>query len=707
MRKKTSRSEKRTNRLIHEKSPYLLQHAQNPVDWYPWGQEAFIKAEKQNKPVFLSIGYSTCHWCHVMEKESFEDASVAALLNSSFIPVKVDREERPDVDGVFMSVCQLLTGRGGWPLTIIMTPDKKPFFAGTYIPQENRFGQTGLIDLLQKIAVLWGDQNIKISESADKITAALLSSAKEQPKSELSINTLHSAYQQLSKSFDDLYGGFGQSPKFPTPHHFFFFFRYWKRTKEPHALEMAEKTLQRMRLGGIFDHIGYGFHRYSTDNRWLLPHFEKMLYDQALIAMAYTEAFQITQNKKYKDTAEKVLAYVLRDMQSSDGGFLSAEDADSEGEEGKFYVWTSEEIKQCLSPSEADLALHVFNINKDGNYQDKARQKKSGLNIPHLTGSENKISSELNIAHEIFIDKLENIRSKLHEKRNSRIKPFKDDKILTDWNGLMIAALAKAAQAFCRSDLALAACNAANFILNAMKKEDGSLLHMYRKGNSSIKGYADDYAFMTWGLLDLFEATGKSAYLKEASNLNSYLLHHFWDSENGGFYFTPDDGESLLVRKKEIYDGALPSSNSAAMMNIIRLARMTSNPDLETKANQISLSFSFDVSRYPSAYAYFLCALDFAIGPTYEIVIVGDSRDEDTKKMLQDIQLSFLPQKVLLFVPMEMENPEIAHLIPFTEKYKALEEKATAYICFQQACNKSTTDRKEMLSFLGIKKEFQ
>jgi uncharacterized protein YyaL (SSP411 family) len=675
MSQHTQKSPKKTNKLIHEKSPYLLQHAQNPVDWYPWDSEAFKRAEKEDKPVFLSIGYSTCHWCHVMEKESFEDKKVAALLNSSYIAVKVDREERPDIDNVYMEICQLLTGRGGWPLTIIMTPDKKPFFAGTYIPKENRFGQTGLIDLLQRIGVLWQDQKIKLSESAEKIVRSLQSPIRKTNKSDLGIQTLHSAFQHLSKSFDDLYGGFGQSPKFPTPHQLFFLFRYWNRTKNLHALKMAEKTLQHMRLGGIFDHIGYGFHRYSTDNRWLLPHFEKMLYDQALLAIAYTEAYQITKKEEYRITAEKILAYSMRDMQSPQGGFFSAEDADSEGEEGKYYIWTLEEIKQILTPEEADLAVLAFNIKKEGNYQDEAAQRKTGLNILHLNRTEKQLSVELELQQKDLAIKLGLIRKKLYQKRNARIKPLKDDKILSDWNGLMIAALAKAAQTFNKPDLAHAACKAADFILEFMQEEDGSLLHRHRKGDSSIKAYADDY--------------------------------HFWDDESGGLFFTPADGESLLVRKKEIYDGALPSANSVAMLNLLRLARMTANPDLEIKASQISYSFSNEVSRYPSAYTQFLCALDFALGPTSEIVIVGDSRSNDTKEMLYDIHTEFLPHKVLLFLPKEKKSPGIFHLVSFIKNYKTLEGKATAYVCLQQTCKKPTTDREEMLSFLDIKKEFQ
>jgi uncharacterized protein YyaL (SSP411 family) len=432
-----------------------------------------------------------------------------------------------------------------------------------------------------------------------------------------------------------------------------------------------------------------------------------MLYDQALIALAYAEAYQITKKNEYRKTAEKTLDYVLRDMQSSEGGFFSAEDADSEGIEGKYYVWTLEEIKGCLSESEADLAFRIFNIKKDGNYLDESSQKKTGQNIPHLIKSEKQISLELNIPFDLFMEKLEVIRNKLFQKRNSRIKPLKDDKILTDWNGLMIAALAKAAQAFSRADFTSAACSAADFILGSMKREDGALFHRYREGNSSIKAYADDYAFMTWGLLDLFEITGENSYLKAALELNNYLLDHFWDSEKGGLYFTSDDGETLLVRKKEIYDGALPSANSAVLMNIIRLARMTSDPDLEKKADQISRSFSTDVSRYPSAYTQFLCALDFVLGPTSEIVIVGNPEREDTKNMLQDIHTAFLPQKVLLFVPDNKEIPGISHLAPFTKNYKAIDGKATAYVCFQQTCKKPTTDRKELHSFLGIKKEFQ
>ncbi|MFX0141691.1 MAG: thioredoxin domain-containing protein, partial [Candidatus Hodarchaeota archaeon] len=442
------------NKLKTEKSPYLLQHAKNPVDWYPWGEEAFEKAKEEDKPIFLSIGYSTCHWCHVMAHESFEDDQVAELMNEVFVSIKVDREERPDIDKIYMTICQMITGSGGWPLTIIMTPEKKPFFAGTYFPKQTRFGRIGLIDLIKRIQDLWNNQKSELVNSADQITFSLQNIDQESPGEKFSESTIKRAYKQLSMQFDNVNGGFGNRPKFPTPHNLIFLLRYWKRTGDKKALEMVEKSLQAMRKGGIYDHIGFGFHRYSTDSIWLVPHFEKMLYDQALIAIAYIETYQATKNQLYRNTAKEIFSYVLRDMISVEGGFYSAEDADSEGEEGKFYVWSKDEIEKILEKEELGLATKIFNIEESGNYLEETSGKKTGNNILHLKNfPEKKIQVEI-----------EKIRSKLYISRKKRIYPHKDDKVLTDWNGLMIAALAKGAIALQEEKYLQAAKKATNFI---------------------------------------------------------------------------------------------------------------------------------------------------------------------------------------------------------------------------------------------------
>ncbi len=695
---------KKPNRLIHEKSPYLLQHAYNPVDWYPWGEEAFEKARKENKPIFLSIGYSTCHWCHVMEKESFEDEEVARLMNDAFVSIKVDREERPDIDGIYMMVCQMISRGGcGWPLNIVMTPDKKPFFAATYIPKEDRFGRAGMLTLVPRIKEVWTKQHNEVLDSANQITSALQQRMKESHGGELDKSTLKAAYEQLAHSFDKYHGGFGGAPKFPTPHNLSFLLRYWKRSDNKEALDMVEKTLQAMRQGGIYDHIGFGFHRYSTDAEWFLPHFEKMLYDQAMIAMAYIEAYQATGKEEYKKTAREIFTYVLRDMTSQEGGFYSAEDADSEGEEGKFYLWTEGEIRQILGKDEADLFIRVFNVEKGGNFREEATGKGTGRNILYLRRSLPEIASQLKISESELESRLETARQKLFEMRERRVHPHKDDKILTDWNGLMIAALAKGAQVFGEPRYAEAAQRAVDFIFKNMRKPDGRLLHRYRDGQANIEGNLDDYAFLIWGLIELYESTFDANYLKSAIDLNSSLIKHFWDNKGGGFYFTADDSESLIVRQKEIYDGATPSGNSVAMLNLLRLGRITANPDLEEKASKIGHAFSNMVRQFPGVFTQLMVALDFALGPSYEVVIVGNSQSEDTKAMLNAIGRQFVPNKVVLLRPTEKESPDITRIAGFTKNQSSLGSKATAYVCLNYVCNLPTTDINKMIELLSAK----
>lgn len=694
---------KKPNRLIKEKSPYLLQHAHNPVDWYPWGEEAFEKARKEDKPIFLSIGYSTCHWCHVMEKECFSDPEVAELMNEVFVSIKVDREERPDIDNIYMGVCQMIGQSCGWPLTIIMTPDKKPFFAATYIPKQNRFGQTGMMEIIPRIKDVWGTQRDKLLNSARQITQALQAPPATAAQL-LNKETLKRAYAQLEKRFDSVNGGFGSAPKFPTPHNFLFLFRYWKRTGEPKALNMAEKTLSAMRRGGIYDHAGFGFHRYSTDPQWLLPHFEKMLYDQALISMAYTEAYQATGKKEYGQTTREILTYVLRDMTSREGGFYSAEDADSEGEEGKFYLWTPEEILSAIGEKDGQLFMKVFNGVHSGNFVEQSTGKKTGANILHLKSSIKELAGELKIAEGELQKQLENARQKLFSVREKRIHPYKDDKILTDWNGLMIAALAKAAQAFDEPQFAKAAQKAADFILKRMRKPDGRLMHRYRDGEAGLPAHVDDYAFLIWGLLELYEATFEVRYLQTAMDLNQDLIKHFWDEKQGGFYFTANDGEKLLARQKEIYDGAVPSGNSVAMLNLLRLGRIAADTGFEEKAQAIGTAFSGQVSQSPSAFTQLMMAVDFSVGPSFEVVIAGNLQAEDTRSMLKTLRAQYAPNKVILFRPDDQESPDIALLATFTKNQKSIKGKATAYVCLNYVCELPTTDVAKMVRLLHGKK---
>jgi uncharacterized protein YyaL (SSP411 family) len=692
------------NRLIFEKSPYLLQHADNPVDWYPWGPEAFEKARKEDKPIFLSIGYSTCHWCHVMEHESFEDARVATLMNEVFVSIKVDREERPDLDNIYMTVCQMMTGSGGWPLTVIMTPDKKPFFAGTYFPRESRHGRIGMLDLIPRVREIWTTRRDEVVNSADQITASLRKISAGMQGEDLGEPILKTTFNQLAQRFDQHHGGFGNAPKFPTPHNLLFLLRYWRRSGDEEALRMVEKTLQALRRGGIYDHVGFGFHRYSTDPLWLVPHFEKMLYDQALLAMAYTEAYQATRREDYARTAREIFTYVLRDMRASEGGYYSAEDAESEGEEGKFYLWTEDEIRDVLPTKESDLVITVFNVAKQGNFREEASGKQGGRNILHLKGELHEIVSDLNMSEPQLRKHLEKAREKLFAAREKRVHPHRDDKILTDWNGLVIAALAKGARALDEPQYTEAAEQALDFILMNMRNSQGRLFHRYRDGEAAVPAYVDDYAFLIWGMLELYETTFNVQYLRTALDLNNVLLKHFWDDKAGALYFTADDSEKLLVRQKDIYDGAIPSGNSVAALNLLRLGRMTGNATLEEKAVQIGRAFSGAVRQSPPAYTQLMLAVDFAVGPSYEVVIAGKPGAEDTEAMIRALRNHFLPNKVVLFRPGQEESPDIKRLAQYTKYQTSIDGQATAYVCLNYNCTLPTTDPKKMLELLDVKK---
>jgi len=686
------------NRLAEQKSPYLLQHADNPVDWYPWGEEAFEIAKEQDKPVFLSIGYATCHWCHVMAHESFEDPKVAELMNDAFVNIKVDREERPDIDHTYMTVCQMLTGSGGWPLTIFMTPEKKPFYAATYIPKRGRHGRPGMFELIPWIQKLWNEKREKIYGSADEIAGAFEQSSRMTPGSSLTEDILHQAYDAFKKQYDTEHGGFGSAPKFPSPHNLLYLLRYWKRSGDERALDMVCHTLTRMRRGGLYDHIGFGFHRYSTDAQWLLPHFEKMLYDQAMLMMAYTEAWQAAGDPLFRRTVEEIADYLFREMRDENGGFYSAEDADSEGEEGKFYVWSIEQIRKLLPPADAELFIEVYNLDEEGNYREESTGSRTGSNIPHLQKSLAELASERSMATAELRTKLESIRETLFSAREQRTRPLLDDKILTDWNGLMIAALAQAGRVLDKpafTDRAEAACR---FVVEHLRNEDGSLLHRYREGDSAIAAHADDYAFMVWGLLELYETTFKTQYLKLAKQLNRKLVDHFWDEDNGGFYFTAEGSEQLLARKKEGYDGALPSGNSAAMLNLLKLGRITADPELEELADRIGRLWSEQIRSAPTGFGQMLQAIDFAAGPSYEIVIAGERDEENTRALLDRLKKLYIPNKVVVLN--EPADEEIRKLAPYTTGQPMNDERATAYVCRNYSCDRPVTDPGKMAELL-------
>ncbi|MCG6918508.1 MAG: thioredoxin domain-containing protein [Deltaproteobacteria bacterium] len=684
------------NRLNEEKSHYLLQHAENPVDWYPWGEEAFEKASKENKPIFLSIGYSTCHWCHVMAHESFEDEEVATILNKSFVSIKVDREERPDVDMVYMAACQAITLKGGWPLSVFMTPEGKPFFAGTYFPKTSRMGMVGFLDLANQIAVAWQNNRGPLLEASDKITRGIQPRPSKGSISELGLDTLQKGYDQLAHAFDPKWGGFGSAPKFPTPHNLTFLLRWHRRTGESNALHMVEKTLDGMRAGGIFDHIGYGFSRYSVDEKWLVPHFEKMLYDQAMLAMAYTEAYQATGNSRHGKVVNEILTYVLRDMTSPEGGFYTAEDADSEGKEGLFYVWTPGEIKEQLGKDSADLFCRYYDVGTHGNFED-------GRSILHLRIPLDKFAGQQQMEVAELEKILEEGREKLFAARERRIHPLKDDKVLTSWNGLMIVAMAKAYQALGRQTYVEAAKSAAGFILERLKKNH-RLFRRYRDGEVAHPGFLDDYTNFVWGLIELYEATFEPKYLEEAMALNNGMIDLFWDQTHGGFFYSGKDNEVLIKQSKEIYDGAIPSSNSVAMLNLVRLSQITAEVNLEKKAERVAGSFAKRIKAYPSAYTQFLAALDFIIGPSREIVVVEGQNGRSSRPLVETIHREFVPNKVVLMRKPDESGDRIATIAPFTKDLRAHGDRPTVHLCEKQSCQETITELEELKTALEKEK---
>ena len=679
------------NHLVQEKSPYLQQHAFNPVEWYPWGEEAFQKAIEEDKPIFLSIGYSTCHWCHVMEHESFEDDEVAQILNKYFVSIKVDREERPDIDHVYMTVCQAITGSGGWPLNLFLTPQRKPFYAGTYFPKTERYGNPGFIAILKQIVNIWDTGKESVIASGEQATKVLQSMRTSSSGEILTAETLKQAYEQLRGNYDNLYGGFGSAPKFPTPHNYIFLLRWWKRSNDPMPLEMVEKTLDRMGRGGMYDQLGGGFHRYSTDEYWLVPHFEKMLYDQALLTVSYLETYQATRKVFYADIARGVLDYVLRDMTSPEGGFFSAEDADSEGVEGRFYVWTPDEIIKALGEKDGKIICDYYDISKEGNFEDNS-------NILHADKPIDAFVKLEGITANEFKKLLDSAREKLFQVRAKRIYPHKDDKILTSWNGLMISAFARGAQALDAPQYAHAAVRAADFVLSNLRETDGALLRCHRLGEAFIPAYLDDYAYFVGSLIDLYETTFKVTYLKASLELNKMMIDNFWDKEDSGFFFGGKKNEPLIAQTKEVYDGALPSGNSMALLNILRLGHITGNPNLLKTADRLISAFGDTINQYPSGYTHFLCGLDFAIGATKDIVIAGEPGRNDTKQILREIGNRFIPRKTL--IASSSIDKSIEDIAERVKAQTMIDNKATVYVCENNTCKPPATDMREIVKLL-------
>jgi len=694
------------NRLVFESSPYLRLHARNPVDWFPWGATAFEKARSEDKPVLLSIGYSTCHWCHVMARESFEDQQVAAFLNDHYVSIKLDREERPDIDEIYMTVTQALTGHGGWPMTVMMTPGQEPFFAGTYFPKNDRGGRAGFLTILHELHRLWTGDRARVLASAGQLTMALgeMMHASADPSAEPLPETesiLSQARDELRQSFDHVHGGFGRGTKFPTPQVLSLLVRQWTRDNDPQTREMIDRTLRSIRNGAVYDHLGHGIHRYSTDPAWELPHFEKMLYDQALYVIALLDAWQATGDETHAATARDVIGYVRRVMTSPGGGFYSAEDAQSEGVEGRFYFWTPAQVSAVLGDDDARLFNAAYQVIPGGNFRDEASGEKSGASILRLPLDFDPaaLAAKHGITTDDLIDRLTTARARLLDAREMRARPPLDDKVLTDWNGLMIAAMARAGRVLDSAEYRSAATHAAEFVLRELRGADGRLLKRWRQGQAGLPAHLEDHAFLVWGLLELHQATQDPQWLRGAVMLNRRMIDDFSDHDGGGFFMTAADGETLIVRSRKLHGGAIPSGNAVAALNLLRLARLTGDTSLEERHDQLLRAFAAEIRRHPSAFPQLLQSLDFAAGPAHEIVITGQPGADDTRAMLRALNQRFLPNTVVVFRP-PGEAPPITALAPHTRDQHPLDGKATAYVCRNFACNEPTTSVHEMLALL-------
>ncbi len=667
------------NHLLHETSPYLKQHAHNPVAWYPWGPEALEKAGQLDRPIFLSIGYSACHWCHVMEHESFEDPEIAAILNENFVSIKVDREERPDLDGIYMTAVQMMTGQGGWPMSMFLTPDLKPFYGGTYFPPDDRYGRPSFKRVLLALAEAWKTRRDEISRSAAEITQQLQQAGRvESAAGDLGPRLLQNAGGMLERAFDSTYGGFGSAPKFPHATELRLLLRIWKRFGNDYALHMARLTLDRMAMGGIYDHLGGGFHRYSTDERWLAPHFEKMLYDNAQLSVAYLEAYQATAEPFYRQVVEETLGYVLREMTSPEGPFYSSQDADSEGEEGKFFVWSAHEVEESLGKDRAETFTYVYDVTPQGNWE--------GHNILHRTKTDSQDARLLHISEDELRRVLQDCKRELFTARSRRVWPGRDDKVLTSWNGLMIAAFAQAAQVLDDPAYVAAARRAADFILKSMRSADGRLLRTYSSGaQAKLNGYLEDYAYFLEALVSLYEATFDSRWIEAALEIAELMIDEFWDAEQAGFFYTGRSHEALIARTKDPHDSSMPSGNSMAVMALLRLAKLTGRSELLEKAEATLRLFHGLTVSSPLAAGQMLVALDFHLGPVQEFAVVGDPGADDTQKVLHLIRGGFRPNKVVALQPVLGKETQAQKKLPLLEG-KTARGKVTTYICRDFTC---------------------
>jgi uncharacterized protein YyaL (SSP411 family) len=670
---------RKPNRLIHESSPYLKQHAHNPVDWFPWGEEALAKAKELDRPIFLSIGYSACHWCHVMEHESFEDPEVGKLLSEHFISIKVDREERPDLDQIYMTAVQLLTQHGGWPMSMFLTPDLEPFYGGTYFPPTDRHGLPSFKKLVLALADAWKNRRTEIVTSATQITAGVQESMKlEAGDGTLGPDLLRGAAKMLQRAFDPRFGGFGQAPKFPHPMELRLLLRIAKRFGDESALDMVRTTLDQMAMGGLYDQLGGGFHRYSTDQRWLVPHFEKMLYDNALLAVAYLEGYQVTGNEFYREIVEKTLAYVGREMTAYDGAFFSTQDADSEGVEGKFFVWTLQEIESLLGPDDAKLFCSIYDVTPQGNWEEH--------NILHLSRGLDAEAKMLAMPADELKARLQSCKEKLLAARSKRIWPGRDEKILTSWNALMIHSFAKAAQVLEKPEYTQAASRAADFLLTKMRRDDGRLFRTTFAGMApKLNAYLEDYAYLIDALVTLYETTFEPRWITSAISLAKVMIEQFWDDGEGGFFYTGKDHEALIARNKDPHDNATPSGNSMAVTGLLRLAKLTGNADFFDKAEQTLKLFRGLMARSPTAAGQMLNALDFYLGPVQEIAVIGDAANSEVIEVLRHLRRPFRPHQVVAWKSASETSKELEQALPLL-KDRPAQGIVTTYICENFAC---------------------
>jgi len=680
---------KHTNRLSRETSPYLLQHAHNPVDWYPWGEEAFEKARSENKPILLSIGYSACHWCHVMEHESFENEKIAALMNELFVNIKVDREERPDLDEIYMNAVQMLTGRGGWPMTMFLTPDRKPFYGGTYFPPQDRQGMPGFLRILTAVSQAYRERPQDVEKSVSEILNALQRMAKSQETSQsFSASILADGAEQVARAYDADNGGLGQAPKFPNAGVYELFLRHYSRSNNERFLEMVVHTLTKMAQGGIYDHLGGGFHRYSVDAKWLVPHFEKMLYDNAQLLRIYAHAYTLTREPLFKSVIEETLGYLLREMFHPQGGFYSTQDADSEGDEGKFFVWTGEEINRLLGEADGEIFCRMYDVGEPGNFD--------GQSILHPILTVDQASKFFRKESSEIQDLVANAKRKLFVEREKRIKPFRDEKIITAWNGLMLSGLAEAIKIIDNPAALDAARKTVEFIFTKMFRDD-FLLHSYKDGQAKLLGYLDDYAFLAVGLLDLYEAMFERSYLDRAIQLTDIMLREFWDERDGGFFFTGKSHEQLISRAKPIFDASIPSGNAMATQLLLRLNYSTGKDQYRASAEKILRSYYDAMESQPFGFAHMLCALDLYLQGAKEIVIVGNPDEAAVRKFIDEINSIYLPNKVILTV---RPGASLSQISPLLEGKTALDGKPTVYVCENSTCSAPVTSAAELRSLL-------